>query len=408
MPKKMRAEKGALKILPGYLGAIALTVIFALFCSGTIGWFFFTVMVLLPVISLLAAALVSKHITVAADISRTRLYKHESAVMRIAVGNRSYLPAPTVYAELDSSEALVCDAASGLCSIDTLPRSEQTAEVSFTAKMWYPSSAGVKSLYITDYIGLVRFELPCASLRFDVDIIPDIAEVFDSEELVAAINDAAAQGDDCEETLDSRAVGFTGTPGFEHREYVPGDPIKRINWKLSCKKDELMVRLDDRVSAAKHTFILDRANVGGSPANGEICGEYMLGVLTAVVRTGAQVKLWFYKKNWQCFDIGDENDIARLRLSLAGYRFSEEVPSGSRLPYAEISAQTGVKSSSMTFFTPCFDRSLSGVLTVGKGEAKTDVSVSAAAASVEKGADSEGVWILSQDSQYRSRISNNE
>ncbi|MCI5751176.1 MAG: DUF58 domain-containing protein [Oscillospiraceae bacterium] len=400
MPKNIRAEKGALKILPGYLGAIALTVIFALFCSGTIGWFFFTVMLLLPIISVVTAAIVLKYITVTADISQTRLYKHESAVMRITVSNRSYIPAPTVYAELDSSQALVCSAASGLCSIDTLPRSEQTAEVSFTAKMWYPSSAGVKSLYITDHIGLVRFALPCESLRFDVDIIPDIADITDSEELVAAISDAAAQGDDCEETLDTRAIGFTGTPGFEHREYVPGDPIKRINWKLSCKKDELLVRLDDRVSAAKHTFILDRLNVGGSPKNGEICGENMLGVLTAVIRTGSKADLWFYLKDWQCFGIEDENDIARLRLSLAGYRFSDTVTSGERIPYAEIAAQSGRKSSSMTFFTPCFDRSLSGVITIGKGDSKTDVSVSAAAASAEKGADTDGVWILSRGSQY--------
>ncbi|MDY2847134.1 MAG: hypothetical protein SOU50_02830, partial [Oscillospiraceae bacterium] len=58
------------------------------------------------------------------------------------------------------------------------------------------------------------------------------------------------------------------------------------------------------------------------------------------------------------------------------------------------------KSSSMTFFTPCFDRSLSGVITIGKGDSKTDVSVSAAAASAEKGADTDGVWILSSGSQY--------
>lgn len=396
MRKKFRVEKDAF----GYLAALALTVVFALFCSATIGWFFFAVMLLMPVVSALSAYIMVRYITVSADITQTKLYKHESTVMRITVSNRSFLPAPTVYAELESSEALVCDVPSKLCCIDTLPRSEQTAEISYTAKMWYPSSVGVKNLYVVDYTGRIQLKLKCDRLSFDVDIIPDIAEVFDSDELVTAISDAAAQGDECEETLDSRAIGFTGTPGFEHREYVPGDPIKRINWKLSCKKGELMVRLDDRVSAAKHTFILDRLNKDGSPKNGEVCGENMLGVLTAVVRTGAQVKLWLYKKNWQCFDISDENDIARLRLSLAGYRFSDEVPPAERVPYAEISAQTGVKSSSMTFFTPCFDRELSGVLTIGKGEAKTDVSVSAAAASVEKGADSEGVWILSQDSQY--------
>lgn len=390
MRKKFRVEKDAF----GYIAALALTVVFALFCSAAIGWFIFAVMLLLPVVSALSAYIIVKYITVSADISRTKLYKHESAVMRITVNNRSFFPAPTVYAELDSSEALVCDVPSRLCCIDTLPRSEQTAEISYTAKMWYPSSVGVKSLYVVDYTGRIQIKLKCEPLRFNVDIIPDIAEISDSEELVIAINDAAAQGDECEETLDTRAAGFTGTPGFEHREYVPGDPIKRINWKLSCKKGELMVRLDDRISAARHTFILDRVNVGGSPRNGEICGENMLGVLTSVIRTGAQAELWYYKNSWQRYEIADENDIARLRLTLAGYRFSEEPSAENRLPYAEMSAQGGRKSSSMIFFTPCFDKTLSGVITIGRGESKTDVSVSAAAASVENGADSDGVWSL--------------
>lgn len=394
MGKKFRVDKDAF----GYLAALALTVVFALFCNASIGWFFFAVMVLLPIVSALSAYILVRYISVSAEISQTKLYKHESAVMRITVKNRSVFPAPTVYAELESSEALVCDVPSGLCCIDTLPRSEQTAEVSYTAKMWYPSSVGVKRLYAVDYTGRIELGLNCSALRFDVDIIPDIAEVSDSEELVIAISDAAAQGDECEEALDTRAIGFTGTPGFEHREYVPGDPIKRINWKLSCKKNTLLVRLDDRISAARHTFVLDRVNVGGDPRNGELCGEKMLGVLTCVIRTGAQAELWYYKNGWLCFEVSDENDIARLRLTLAGYRFSEEAAAENRLPYAEMAAQSGRKSSSMVFFTPCFDKTLSGVISIGRGDSKTDVSVSAAAASVENGADSDGVWSLSDNS----------
>ena len=34
-------------------------------------------------------------------------------------------------------------------------------------------------------------------------------------------------------------------PGYEHREYVAGDSPRRVNYKLSAKKQKLMVRLDE-------------------------------------------------------------------------------------------------------------------------------------------------------------------
>ena len=42
-------------------------------------------------------------------------------------------------------------------------------------------------------------------------------------------------------------TGINFDPDYEIREYIPGDDLKSIHWKLSAKKDELMVR--ERLSA---------------------------------------------------------------------------------------------------------------------------------------------------------------
>ena len=271
---------------------------------------------------------------------------------------------------------------------------EQTASVSYTARMWYPTEIKVKALYVKDYIGLFRYPLKSSVPDIGVDIIPDIAEIPAAGELIRAVNEASL-GEDNEESTDTRALGFTGVPGFEYREYVPGDPIKRINWKLSCRKNSLMIRLDDQIASSKHTFILDRVNSGGNPECGEVCGETMLGTISAVIASGFTADLFYFKNGWQYMQLESESDIEQLRLALAGYRFTEKTFPG-RIPYGEMAEQGGKKSASLIFFSPCFDKELSGKIHSDGRTSKTDTAVIIASASVEEGVTANGLWLLSK------------
>lgn len=392
--RKTSAEGGKAGVVFGYLTAVALTVVFALFLSGRTGWFFFSVMLIIPVLSAAAAAVLRKYITVTAEISENRLYKGEAAVYTLTVENSSYIPTPAVVAELECPASLVSDIPSQVCEINVLPRSSQTASVSFTAKLWYPTEIKVKNIYIKDYTGLIKYPLNIAVPDIEVDIIPDVAELPSAGELIKAVNEASL-GEDNEESTDVRALGFTGVPGFEYREYVPGDPIKRINWKLSCRKSSLMVRLDDQIASSKHTFILDRVNSGGDPACGEICGETMLGTVSAVIASGFTADLLYYKNGWQYMQLESEGDIEQLRLALAGYRFTEDT-FPERVPYDAMNEQGIKKSASVIFFSPCFDRELSGKIHSDVKTSKTDTAVLTAASSVQEGVEAAGLWLLSE------------
>ncbi len=243
-----------------FTAALFFTAAFGLFLSGTIGWFFFTVMLLLPFVSILLSFFAEKKLQIKLSVSDTRLYKHDRTDLKVTVINDFFLPSPPVKILFEENEVLSCDEDKLICEISAMPRSREEIIVPFTAKMWYPTEIKVKDVIISDYIGICTVgKALFQKNNFEIDIIPDIKEVPAAGELIKSISTASG-GDDSEDSSDTRALGFTGTPGFEHREYVPGDPIKRINWKMSCKRDTLMIRLDEELLSSRHTFILDRVN----------------------------------------------------------------------------------------------------------------------------------------------------
>lgn len=394
---KKPAARSKMQAIVGYIGALALTVVFALYLSGRTGWFFFTAMVILPVISVLAAAVMKKHITVSAEISDDLLYKGSSTTLKITVKNSGYIPSPPLDILFSDSSALPCRISENKYTVSVMPRSEYTAEIPYTAKIWCCAKAGPKQLILSDYTGIFSFKMKneLSDCCFNVKIIPDIAEVSAAADMVKSVCDASSQNDDSEETKDTHALGFTGTAGFEHREYVPGDPIKRINWKLSGKRDKLMVRLDDQIVSSRHRIILDSRNSSGSAEYGEICGENMLGMLRTLIRSGFSADVWFYANGgWKFEEIENEDDVEQLRLSLAGYSFSENAP---RIPSAEDTAQSGKSASAVIMYTPRFDRELAALVNIGKADSKTETAVTAAAASIEDGMQLSGIWLLAAD-----------
>lgn len=390
----MRRVWKAVKGIFSYAFALALIVVFALYLSGRTGWFFFAVMVIYPVSSAVIAYFTGRFLTAEAEISQSELYKGDKLKLRITIKNRSYLPSPPVAVDFFSSEALGCENGMKKCTVSVMPRSEHSAETEFTANIWCACEVGVKRIVFTDFTGLMKFPFKTriSDLAFKVNIIPNIADVPSSDPLIRSANDASSQIDDSEETRDDRSLGFNGTPGYEHREYVPGDPLKRINWKLSCKKDMLMVRLDDEVVTSRHTIVLDAVNSSENIMHGECCGENMLGILMLMVRMGIEADVWYYRGGWKCCEISDENSVEQLRFLLAGYEFVKSIDE--RVPMEEINLNG--KCSSLMFFTPCFDADASGQLNIGKGYAKTDTAVTAAAASVGQDVNASGVWLLSE------------
>lgn len=96
-----------------------------------------------------------------------------------------------------------------------------------------------EGLILQDIMGLARICLPLSVVR-EIDVVPEDGER--TEESVSGYLSGVS------ETEESREKGNDFAEVSDIREYIPGDRIRDIHWKLSAKKDILMVK--ERVAMA--------------------------------------------------------------------------------------------------------------------------------------------------------------
>lgn len=395
-----------------FLAAIALATVFALYMSARIGWFLVTAFVSAPLISVCMTLLFRSKIYASCDVDSVLLSKGERCGIKVEIMNDFFLPSPPVIVELYDSPRVKC--ADKVFSVSVMPYSSETAEGEFTAKFCGPATVGVSRIRITDYFGLISIEpdrTDLSELVREVSVLPDIEEIPPEEGIIKKILEMSATADDSEDTAESSMVVFGGYPGYDTREYVPGDPLKRINWKQSAKKERLLVRLDDEAVCSSLTVVLD--SVFGMPEMymraalmtkefeeytyddilpviAQMSVERALGVLSMLLGGSYSLSFMMCGKNgWETYNISDEAALNELRTDLAKYSFEEqsELP---RFPEEELTAQKGSVS---VFCTPFLDEELAALRSEysgnsGKGTLRTVIY---AVCAVKQEADDENV-----------------
>ena len=351
----MKKGKKIVKGIISYILALALTVFFALYMNATVGWFMFVALILAPVLSVFFALLTEVFVKVNIEMEDCILAKGDSCRMKICLRNKSLFPTTPVEIELLDMDGVKCQDKKVIVSL--LPLESHSFEVTFTAKISGPSTVGIKSVKATDYLGIFSFKA-CRkyyeTLKRHVAVIPNMAEISLRDDKILMIMQAANQNDDNDDTVEASSNTFGGFPGCDNREYMPGDPLKRINWKQSAKRGKLLVRLDDALSSKSVNLVLDssffrdKVNLDRVSESllyrdvskedimlkiAEDAVEATLGIARALIFSGYTVKFFMsLETNFDQYELEDERDIENIRLLLANYNFDydgqrERIPS---------------------------------------------------------------------------------
>lgn len=360
-----------------YLIAVFLGVMFALYLSAPVGWTFVYIFVCAPVFSYFVTLWLhnKKSIELKLDTDRTMLYKNETVTLRIIAENKSFFPVPAVKLFLAEPKGLESENDLKSCVMSIPPRSEASVEIAYRAKVWGTCSVGIKSAELHDFMKFFKFrmsvsESPDGSSRsekllHEIKVFPDIPEMAGDAPLLRAAAENAKYSSDSEETRETdNANLFAGMPGYTHREYAEGDPVRRINWKLSSKRDKYMVRLDDEIESVQQNIVLDSR--GGSDVyENERAVEGVLAAALGLLKSGLESTVFCrFKGVWESFDITEPADVTALQTKLAEYRFAEEHEKCSRLPADELSAaESGM---GILLFTSFFDKALTAEISAAE------------------------------------------
>ena len=211
------------------LPAVALTaLLLAAFSTGSP--VFLTGAVLLVLVMLCSFFSVwhaARTLEIRSDLSGRTVRRGEDVMLTVSVRHKGLLPIAPVLLELYAT----ADRPETAVRLKDAPGRVQKLTVPFHAAHVGVSTPGVKSCTVEDLFGLFSKVITPETAMGELMVLP---MPFQVEPLTFAPGDSGL------ETM-ARATEDVTSPS-DIRAYMPGDALKKIHWKLSARKRELVVR----------------------------------------------------------------------------------------------------------------------------------------------------------------------
>lgn len=231
----------------------------------------------LPVLSALTLYLPRARLSAELDLPETaRRGEAAGGTLRLENGGRTLFL--RISCDLVFKNLLTGEAAS--TPVEAVVRAGKSAAVpfAFTAAHTGKLSVSLDGVRTTDLLGLFSRKLPAAA-EGTVIVPPVLRPVaLELAESADALADAQAYS--------AQKPGYDPSETFRIREYMPGDPIRQIHWKLSRKTDTLLVRdlglpVADRMLLLLETTALPGTEI--SPTDADVLLDLLFSVSAALV-----------------------------------------------------------------------------------------------------------------------------
>lgn len=257
-------------IFPALLFTSLLTVALT---TGSRLFFMLALLVLITVLAGLFSVLwASATLTVSASLSEVTVHRGDEAMLLFSVCHRGLIPIAPVCLQLSSPSGGL----SREVRLRDLPGRTQTLRMPVRASHVGVFPVGVRAVVVEDLLGLFEKTKADESCCFELSVLP---RTFDTDQLVMAPGDPGSE-------LMARATEDLSAPS-DVRSYQAGDPVKKIHWKLSVRKGELMVRKYDEPVLQEVLILMDcsRPPSWGHPQAESDVRDALLETAASVFRT---------------------------------------------------------------------------------------------------------------------------
>ncbi len=311
------------RALLSYLGCIGIALAVTYYLDGTAGIILTAALLCALVLSIVMTVIVMRSVRVEITADKNILVKGEKVLCRVKLFNTLPITAPVIEIQADCSPQLAMES-SLLYKGALAGRAVNVLSIPMTARYSGAAKMTIDRVTLTDYLGIFSFRLnvPEEQLAFKLAVYPDIPDAAVQTDFLKTTNKFSSN-DDEEEESDEVSLTSTGMPGYDHRQYYPGDPIKRINWKLSSKRDIYMIRLDEEIRGAGQMFFLDCPVTEPTPDILKVRDNVIEGALTMfmmLIREGREATFFYCKDGlWLAHEIHSQPDVFALQEILSDY-----------------------------------------------------------------------------------------
>ncbi len=380
-----------------FFGMVVFMYLYSYILGGETSMVMVYMLIFSPLVSIFLIFPLKKRIVTSVEVPSYEVEKGGVVKVNVHLENKSFMPIPFINIEFCKPVNFrVPGTYNEIISLG--PFEKKVVIMEYTAKSRGVGEIGVSGIWLRDYINIFRIALLKNSaeerVTGEVTVLPRIVSLKPTSKILLGSSESVKQ--EASGTTNINLFSLNGEPGYEFREYMPGDPLHKVHWKLSARNETLMVRKDEGRGLSKKRLFLDsyikpaqnKQNIktfyqflfGSSPKYKDqnsynieddilMLEEKVLEALIAVantfVKTGREVELWLYEDGkWNKYGITDSKTTSEIHYRLASYKFSNitNLDLSKRLPLIEIIEDEGknryLKGAESTVFTGNLDNTL--------------------------------------------------
>ncbi|QFJ54402.1 DUF58 domain-containing protein [Pseudobutyrivibrio xylanivorans] len=231
-----------------YLFILVLCLIFASFYGGPVPFVVLYALLLILPLSILYTLLNYHFLRIYQEIEVHKLTRGEIHHYRVLLENSGFLPIYKMGIFLLNDRCTLYDISDGIeVSLTSFQKQELTSDI--TCKYAGAYNIGIEKISLSDPFGMytVHLDIPYS---FRAIVNPPITDAANSVlEIENLVNNSGLKSDHLLEDI----------PGSDVRPYQTGDSLHSINWKVSARLSELVVRLPERMEKRTVTILLQAA-----------------------------------------------------------------------------------------------------------------------------------------------------
>jgi uncharacterized protein (DUF58 family) len=231
-----------------FLFAALTLLVVALSTGSSVYYMLLSAMLLLIAFSLLSSLLALWTVRVSIEKSAVKVERGARVSVRLRMRHFGVLPVKAFLVTLVSPERAD---ARHVFELFARPLVERSYEYMLPCPHRGVYAIGVDSIAIEDYFELFSFKRKLRA-TYEVTVMPHV-----QTRPSLTLN----SGDTGPEFLSRRTEDAASPSGV--RAWLEGDPLKKIHWKLSIRKRELMVRTYEESARPDTLILLDLMSVGG-------------------------------------------------------------------------------------------------------------------------------------------------
>lgn len=304
--------------------------------GGSISYGIFTMLTLIPLISVIYIVIVYTSFRIYQNNNRKFMIVNESVPFYLTLVNEFYIPFVCVRVKFFSSFSSLSGLDDGT-EYELFPRTDVTRETSLVCKYRGEYEVGISRVEIQDYLRLFKFSFRNReTLR--VVVKPRIVYL------------DALNGIDINNILQDSKINASEVD-VTSREYVPGDDPRLINWGQLARTGSLMVRNRIGQEQQKITILMDTERYSNNnleyiPVENRIL-EIVLAIAAYFSNKNISVAEYHYRDNSLMINVAENGGLGIFYENISQVSFAEA--NEQRLLFADVSKRPEVMESAFIF-----------------------------------------------------------